>query len=66
MTPAQEQGVRRAIAFAEMLDHPALIRCMGNWECKDFIYIGEGAGPAGPRSRSRPSLPQTTTLMLTH
>lgn len=40
MTPAQERGVRRALAFAELLDHPSLVRCMGNWECEDFIYIG--------------------------
>jgi len=45
MTPAQERGVRRALAFAEMLDHPSLVRCMGNWECEDYIYIGkDGVG----------------------
>jgi hypothetical protein len=40
MTTAQERGVRRALAFAETLDHPSLVRCLGNWECEDFIYIG--------------------------
>lgn len=43
MTPKQERGVRRALGFAETLEHPGLVRCMGNWECDDYIYIGEGA-----------------------
>ena len=37
--------MRRALAFAETLEHPGLVRCMGNWECDDFIYIGTMAGP---------------------
>ena len=47
MTPAQERGVRRALGFAETLDHPSLVRCMGNWEDEDIIYIGGACCPPG-------------------
>lgn len=47
MTPKQERGVRRALGFAETLQHSALVRCMGNWECDDYIYIGALGGRDG-------------------
>jgi hypothetical protein len=33
--------VRRAIAFAELLQHPNLVRMMGTWESDDIIFVGE-------------------------
>lgn len=44
MTPAQERGVRRALAFAEALDHPALVRCVGAFELDDAVCIGAHEG----------------------
>jgi hypothetical protein len=41
MVPAEERGVRRSIAFSELLRHPNLVRCMGQWEEADTIYVGE-------------------------
>jgi hypothetical protein len=41
MVPAEERGVRRSIAFSELLQHPNLVRCMGQWEEADTIYVGE-------------------------
>lgn len=40
MLPAEERGVRRAVALMELLRHPNLARCMGHWEAEDAIYIG--------------------------
>jgi len=40
MVPAEERGVRRSIAFSELLDHPNLVKCMGQWEADDAIYVG--------------------------
>ncbi|WIA20932.1 hypothetical protein OEZ85_005274 [Tetradesmus obliquus] len=39
--PAEERGVRRSIAFSELLRHPNLVRCMGQWEEADIIYVEE-------------------------
>lgn len=33
--------MRRSIAFSELLRHPNLVRCMGQWEEADIIYVGE-------------------------
>jgi hypothetical protein len=41
MLPAEERGVRRAIAFAELLQHPNLVRMKGTWESDDIIFVGE-------------------------
>lgn len=41
MLPAEERGVRRAIAFSELLQHPNLVRMMGTWESDDTIFVGE-------------------------
>jgi hypothetical protein len=41
MVPAEERGVRRSIGFSELLRHPNLVRCMGQWEEADTIYVGE-------------------------
>lgn len=41
MLPADERGVRRAIAFSELLQHPNLVRLMGTWESDDTIFVGE-------------------------
>lgn len=49
MTPAQERGVRRALGFAETLDHPSLVRCMGSWEDEDHVFVGKrGQLHSGP------------------
>lgn len=36
-----ERGVRRALAFAQMLEHPHLVRCCGTWEDEKALYIVE-------------------------
>eukprot|EP00775_Hariotina_reticulata_P006582 gene6582-6810_t len=41
MVPAEERGVRRSIAFSELLHHPNLVKCMGQWEAEDAIYVVE-------------------------
>ncbi|KAF6262064.1 hypothetical protein COO60DRAFT_1699492 [Scenedesmus sp. NREL 46B-D3] len=41
MVPVEERGVRRSIAFCELLRHPNLVRCMGQWEEADTIYVVE-------------------------
>jgi hypothetical protein len=41
MLPAEERGVRRAIAFAELLQHPNLVRMLGTWETDETIFVGE-------------------------
>jgi hypothetical protein len=41
MLPAEERGVRRSIAFSELLQHPNLVRLMGTWESDEFIFVGE-------------------------
>eukprot|EP00879_Flechtneria_rotunda_P028221 GHRR01030310.1.p1 GENE.GHRR01030310.1~~GHRR01030310.1.p1 ORF type:complete len:256 (+),score=66.20 GHRR01030310.1:1141-1908(+) len=41
MVPAEERGVRRSIAFSELLRHPNLVRCVGQWEETDIIYVVE-------------------------
>lgn len=33
--------MRRAIAFAELLQHPNLVRMKGTWESDDIIFVGE-------------------------
>lgn len=40
MVPTEERGVRRAIAFSELLQHQHLVKCMGQWEADDIIYVG--------------------------
>lgn len=37
--------MRRAIAFAELLKHPNLVRMMGTWESDDIIFVGERHTP---------------------
>jgi hypothetical protein len=41
MLPAEERGVRRAIAFSELLQHPNLVRMLGTWETDETIFMGE-------------------------
>ena len=41
MLPAEERGVRRSIAFSELLQHPNLVRLMGTWESDEHIFVGE-------------------------
>lgn len=41
MLPAEERGVRGAIAFSELLQHPNLVRMMGTWESHDIIFVGK-------------------------
>lgn len=41
MNVADERGVRRALAFAHMLEHQHIVRCCGSWEDEKALYIVE-------------------------
>lgn len=41
MNVADERGVRRALAFAHMLEHEHIVRCCGSWEDEKALYIVE-------------------------
>lgn len=41
MTLADERGVRRALAFAQSLEHENIVHCCGTWEDEEALYIVE-------------------------
>ncbi|PNH03336.1 hypothetical protein TSOC_010613 [Tetrabaena socialis] len=41
MDVSDERGVRRSLAFAQMLEHEHLVRCCGTWEDEAALYVVE-------------------------
>lgn len=41
MTAKDSRSVRRALAFAQMLDHPNIIKCLGTWEDDECLFVVE-------------------------
>lgn len=51
--------MRRAIAFAELLQHPNLVRMKGTWESDDIIFVGETAWKQSQGAAAAPPPPPT-------
>lgn len=41
MTTGDERAVRRALVFAQTLEHENLVKLFGTWEESDAIYLVE-------------------------
>ncbi|KAG2448738.1 hypothetical protein HYH02_006092 [Chlamydomonas schloesseri] len=61
MSLADERGVRRALAFAQMLEHQHLVRCCGTWEDEKALYIVEEYATKGDLLQDSMSHPEKYT-----
>ncbi|KAG2498335.1 hypothetical protein HYH03_003595 [Edaphochlamys debaryana] len=61
MSSNDERGVRRALAFAQMLEHEHLTRCCGTWEDEEAIYIVEEYATKGDLLQDSMSHPEKYT-----
>ncbi|KAG2432988.1 hypothetical protein HXX76_008716 [Chlamydomonas incerta] len=58
MSLSDERGVRRALAFAQMLEHQHLVRCCGTWEDEKALYIVEEYATKGDLLQDSMSHPE--------
>ncbi|KXZ51578.1 hypothetical protein GPECTOR_12g541 [Gonium pectorale] len=61
MSTGDERGVRRALAFAQMLEHEHIMQCCGTWEDESALYIVEEYAIKGDLLQDSMSHPEKYT-----